>query len=102
MLCFSGQAHRVYRGEEALGLMQSRAGVTAKSLVRLKQALDMINDPAAVVGGDEVLLWLASTIVYDSVVCSFAFVFPSHRNFGNGSFVSLFLQPACQHGLNYE
>lgn len=36
------QAHKVFKGTEALGLMQSRAGVTSESLVLLKQALNLV------------------------------------------------------------
>ncbi|CAM9384847.1 unnamed protein product [Ectocarpus fasciculatus] len=36
------KAHKVYKGAEALGLMQSRAGVTSESLVYLKEALKMV------------------------------------------------------------
>lgn len=39
--CFS-QAHKVFKGAEALGLMQSRAGVTPESLVDLKEALGLV------------------------------------------------------------
>lgn len=80
MLCFFGQAHKIYRGEEALGLMQSRAGVTAESLVQLKQALDTImSDPAG--GGDEVRQ--ASVMVCCLPPCAFSF----ERNLGTGSVV---------------
>ncbi|CAN0502629.1 unnamed protein product, partial [Ectocarpus sp. 12 AP-2014] len=36
------KAHKVFKGAEALGLMQSRAGVTSESLVYLKEALKMV------------------------------------------------------------
>lgn len=36
------QAHKVFKGAEALGLMQSRAGVTLESLVDLKEALGLV------------------------------------------------------------
>lgn len=38
----STKAHKVYSGEEALGLLESRAGLTADSLVQLKEALKMV------------------------------------------------------------
>lgn len=44
------QAHKVFKGTEALGLMQSRAGVTAESLVDLKEALKLVTSENA--GGD--------------------------------------------------
>ncbi|CAM9453258.1 unnamed protein product [Scytosiphon promiscuus] len=36
------KAHKVFKGTEALGLMQSRAGVTSESLVHLREALSMV------------------------------------------------------------
>lgn len=36
------QAHKVFKGTEALGLMQSRAGVTSESLVHLREALSLV------------------------------------------------------------
>lgn len=44
------QAHKIFKGTEALGLMQSRAGVTAESLVELREALKLVMDDNA--GGD--------------------------------------------------
>ena len=41
------QAHKVFKGTEALGLMQSRAGVTAESLVELKEALNLVRNESA-------------------------------------------------------
>ncbi|CAM9721761.1 unnamed protein product, partial [Choristocarpus tenellus] len=43
------QAHKIYSGEQALGLMHSRAGVTPESLPGLKEALNRIatDDPRA-------------------------------------------------------
>lgn len=36
------QAHKVFKGSEALGLMHSRAGVTVETLVSLKEALKLV------------------------------------------------------------
>lgn len=41
------QASKVFKGTEALGLMQSRAGVTAESLVDLKEALKLVMNESA-------------------------------------------------------
>lgn len=42
------QAHKVFKGAEALGLMQSRAGVTSESLAHLREALSLVvNENAA-------------------------------------------------------
>eukprot|EP00752_Nemacystus_decipiens_P006081 g5489.t1 len=41
------KAHKVFKGTEALGLMQSRAGVTAESLVELKEALNLVTQESA-------------------------------------------------------
>lgn len=41
-LCLFVQAHEVFNGTEALGLMQSRAGVTPESLKGLKDALHTV------------------------------------------------------------
>eukprot|EP00903_Cladosiphon_okamuranus_P014456 g13412.t1 len=44
------KAHKVFKGTEALGLMQSRAGVTAESLEELKEALKLVVNESA--GGE--------------------------------------------------
>ena len=44
---FCSQAHKVFKGAEALGLMQSRAGVTPESLVDLKEALALVLNEGA-------------------------------------------------------
>lgn len=54
MFRFLLQAHKVYKGEEALGLMRSVAGVTADSLVEHKKAWSAVmNDDPAII--DEVI-----------------------------------------------
>lgn len=79
----------MFKGAEALGLMQSRAGVTPESLVDLKEALALVLSEGAnadPLPGDE---QVTDRLRYLSAIC---FVFATHITFMHSLPVALVLK----------